>query len=253
MGIYFMEPVNNYDKYNLLEETILTKIQELIKAHIGDREVVYGPNDPRTLEINRVVSELIKDFPCDDRGNRFLGCQLVLKPIVVISVTKLTPIEAGKMIHLPNIGNERFGTYINEQIVELRNITALPGQSIHNLKIAEDAGIKPKMACEGVMINSSMGVKDTPGRIKVVADITIGSHSENVEFEAEIDQVNQEVFYHIPMPIVQGKINYDRWVQLSNGKSGMLEDFGYNIYGGGASIGTPFNLALCTHFPSPLP
>jgi hypothetical protein len=250
-----MEPANRYGQYELLEANILSKIEELSEAHFGGREVNYGEKDPRAQEITRVVNELIQDFPSDDRGNRFIGCSLVIQPIIIVPIADVKPIlpetnvthlfqqEMGKMIKLVSFATDQLGTLYSENNLELRNIRVIPGQKLHQLIEGEKekSQSESQIVCKGVNLNSTHGVQETPGRIKMVADMKFGEHANaDFEFEAEIGDTTSTVKYHLPLPPIVGKIQYDRFVQLSNGKEGKLEDFGVNVFGGGANIKSPF-------------
>lgn len=246
-----MEPLGNYDA---LEETILDEVEKLRSTHFGNAAFEFSPTDSRMEEINRKVTELLKDFPADNRGNRFLGCYLVIQPILAIAETHLKssleadvpsnlfPKEIGKKISLSQQVNPQLGVIFNENTIKLHNIRVKEGQALRALlKPNKPLPTQTTFATDGARINAPLG-QTAPSRIKMLADLIIGTATQtDCEFEAEMDE-KQAIIYHIPLPKISGKIRYDRFVKLSNGKSGMLEDFGIQFTGGGVNIKSDLNV-----------
>lgn len=245
-----------------LEQQIFSSVVAKQQEVFGDNPVEILEGDPRQALVNEYLNELVKDFPCSDRGNRFIQTSFQVCPTIAVNWKDLKPIyeQDGDSLFLTQIAlgmkisaitKSAFGVLIKEdQFLKLENIffpqeADLKPNELTLEKVKEDLPKPGATYLNKPTTQGEFNLDPNLRKTKIVADIQFGELLKQDGFEIEVETNADHDFMTllIPLPSLRGRVKWDGTVTLPNGHHFSLSDAGI-VYNNSLVIGPTLNVNL---------
>lgn len=239
-----MQPLSNYSQFDLaklaeLEQKISRQVKAKQEEVFGDREVVVQEGDPLYDELDQAIAELIKPYPADSNGSRYICSTVKVCPTLKINLSRFYGVfkeaapgnlfldEVGKAIDFGPLENPLLGSFTTgNTTLKLKNIRFKPGAIMRANEFTTLENSDKKV----IAINAqrTFGAIDTNPELQkteFVANVIFGDFkAQNMEIPVETLGDDETTELVIALPPIVTKIAYDGTITLPNGTVCKVED-----------------------------
>ncbi len=202
--------VSNLDHLEMELSLAATRKQQEV---FGDEEIEVQEGEPLYGEIDEYLTDLVKDYPTDRNGSRFINSYCMICPKLVvrrISIPDETEFKTtfGPLVHAI------FGKFTHDDaVLKIRNIRPVQ-------KDAFSSNFPTLATGKTIAINkfyiSERSTSSTTTKVK--ADIKFGKLLKQANQEIQLETSREGISeYKISLPHFIGKIAHDGTVSLENG------------------------------------